>query len=320
MRHGRCGPGPRARARDRTPTPRARCVRRPGAGQGGCAAGKHHFPGFVASEHRSEVLRSRGLEQELAGREIERRQPGRRAPSVDRQQEIVAAALEPVVGEDGAGGDGLDDRAPHEALGELGILHLLADRHAVTEARQPPQVLGRRLDGNTGEGHLRSAAVVARRESEAQFARGELRVVLEHLVEVTHPEEQDGVGVSRLDLAILLHQRCVRLDSWRHGSSTTNGWPPSRVLRRRWACAASSCDAYRPTRTLNRPLVSRTTRASKPITFKRVSISSTCAALFTAMTWTAYVAAGGVGLAWVSPAVVGTAAAGATVAEAQREA
>src|SRR2546426_11146530 len=27
--------------------------------RGGCAAGKHHFPGFVASEHRSEVLRSR---------------------------------------------------------------------------------------------------------------------------------------------------------------------------------------------------------------------------------------------------------------------
>src|SRR2546430_7533088 len=55
------------------------------------------------------LFRSRGLEQELAGREIERRQPGRRAPSVDRQQEIVAAALEPVVGEDGAGGDGLDE-------------------------------------------------------------------------------------------------------------------------------------------------------------------------------------------------------------------
>src|SRR5256886_8169268 len=49
--------------------------------------------------------------------------------------------------------------------------------------------------------------------------------------------------LSCFDLAILLHQRRVRLDARRHGSSTTNGWPPSRVLRRRWACAASSCDA-----------------------------------------------------------------------------
>src|SRR2546430_5734472 len=103
--------------------------------------------------------------------------------------------------------------------------------------------------------------------------------------------------LSCFDLAILLHQRRVRLDARRHGSSTTNGWPPSRVLRRRWACAASSCDAYRPTRTLNKPLVSRTTRASNPITFRRLSISSTCAALFTANTWTAYVAAGDAGFA-----------------------
>src|SRR6266581_282951 len=261
------------------------------------AAGKHELPGFVASEHRGEVLRRHGLEQELAGREIERRNSGGCTPSVDCQQEIVPAALEPVVGEDAAGGDGLHDRTSHEALRELGILHLLADRHAVTEADQPPQVLRRRLDGNAGEGHFRRTAIVPRREGETQFAGGELRVVLEHFVEVTHPEEQDGVGVSCFDLAILLHQRGVRLDARRHGSSTTNGWPPSRVLMRRWACAASSCDAYRPTRTLNKPLVSRTTRASKPITFRRVSISSTCAALFTANTWTAYVAAGDAGFA-----------------------
>src|SRR5207237_10353283 len=131
---------------------------------------------------------------------------------------------------------------------------------------------------------VRRAVVVARGESEPAVPGCGLRFVLEHFVKVSHPEEQDGVRVSRFDLAILLHQRRVRLDSWRHGSSTTNGWPPSRVLRRRWACAASSCVAYRPTRTLKRPLVSRTTRASKPITFRRVSISSTCAALFTAST------------------------------------
>jgi len=67
--------------------------------------------------------------------------------------------------------------ARRTSLGELGILHLLADRHAVSEADQPPQVLGRRLDGNAGEGHLCGATVVARCEGEAQLPGGELRVI-----------------------------------------------------------------------------------------------------------------------------------------------
>src|SRR5207248_661779 len=175
---------------------------------------------------------------------------------------------------------------PRLALGAHGARKREGSRRAAGKHEFPGFVASE----HRGEVLFRRPAIVPRREGETQFASGELRVVLEHLVEVTHPEEQDGVGVSCLDLAILLHQRGVRLDARRHGSSTTNGWPPSRVLRRRWACAASSCDAYRPTRTLNKPLVSRTTRASKPITFRRVSISSTFAALFTANTWTAYVA------------------------------
>src|SRR5256886_922182 len=115
------------------------------------AAGKDEFPGFVASEHRGEGLRRHSLEQELAGGEIERRNSGRCTPSVDCQQEIVPAALEPVVAEDAARGDGFHDRTSHEALRKLGILHLLADRYAVTEADQPPQVLGCRLDGRSEE-------------------------------------------------------------------------------------------------------------------------------------------------------------------------
>ncbi len=205
------------------------------------AAGKHDFPGFVARQGCQEVLRSHGLEQQLAGRQVQCRHPRRCAPSVDRQQEVVPVALEPIVGEDGTGGDGLHHRAPHEAFGELGILHLLADRHAVPQGDQPPQVFGRRLDGHAGEWHLGRAPVVPRGEGESQLPGGEPRVILEHLVEVPHPKKQDGVGVSRLDLAILLHQRRVHLDARRHGSSTTNGWPPSRVLSRRCACAASSC-------------------------------------------------------------------------------
>ena len=41
-------------------------------------------------------------------------------------------------------------------------------------------------------------------------ARGALRVVVEDLVEVAHPIEQQRVGVLRLDAQVLLHHRRVR--------------------------------------------------------------------------------------------------------------
>src|SRR5438034_956697 len=59
---------------------------------------------------------------------------------------------------------------------------------------QPSQVISRRLHGDAGERYLGRAAVIAGREGEAQLARGDLGVVLEHLVEVAHPEKQDGAG------------------------------------------------------------------------------------------------------------------------------
>ena len=113
----------------------------------------------------------------------------------------------------------------------------------MTLGDQTPQVLGSGLHGNAGERDLGGAAVVAAGEREAQLACGELGVVFEHFVEVAHPEEKDGLRMPRLDVAVLLHQGGVGrrgVDPPGHGSSTTNGWPPTRVLSRAWACTASS--------------------------------------------------------------------------------
>ena len=114
---------------------------------------------------------------------------------------------------------------------------------------EPAQVLGGGLDRHAGERDLGGAAVVARREREPELARRELRVVLEHFVEVAHPEEHDGLRIVRLDLAVLLHQgRVGRVGlgdaggrRWRrHDSSTMNGCPPSLVRSRDKARCASS--------------------------------------------------------------------------------
>src|SRR5206468_10357954 len=104
-------------------------------------------------------------------------------------------------------------------------------------------------------------------------------VVLEHLIEVAHPKKEDVLRVASLDVAILLHE--WRLGDSRHGSSTTNGCPPTFALRRCRGRTASSRVAQRPTRPWKKPVESRNTRASNPITSRRVSMSSTWAVLFT---------------------------------------
>src|SRR5690349_12424601 len=279
-----------------------------GTGERGRGARGHHdLEGLVACQGGGEIGGRDGLDQQFTGGQIDCCEPHLGGARVQGEEEIVPAPIQPHVGEAAPARYGLDHLLPHDALRELGILHLLADRHAVPQADQASQVLGSRFHRHAGERHVRRAAVVPRREREAELAGRQPSVVLEHFVEVAHPKEQHGIGVPGLDLAVLLHQGRIRLDARGHDSSTTtNGCPPRRVLRRFCACTASSCVAYRPTRTLNRPLVSRTTRASKPITFNRVSISSTWAALFTASTCTAYVVA----LVWLSPGAGGGAGAG----------
>src|SRR6476619_2727829 len=55
--------------------------------------------------------------------------------------------------------------------------------------------------------YFRRTTIVARRERQAEDAGGRLGVVVEHFVEVAHPEEQDCALMPRLDLPVLLHQR-----------------------------------------------------------------------------------------------------------------
>ena len=47
------------------------------------------------------------------------------------------------------------------------------------------------------------------RERNAEYAAGLDRVLAEGFVKIPYPEEQDGIGMHRLDRIILLHQRCL---------------------------------------------------------------------------------------------------------------
>ena len=213
------------------------------------ARGNDQLGGLVTGEHGFKVRRRNDLEDQLAGRHVQGGDPDGGAARIQCDEVVVAVPREPVVRQHRPRRDRLDDLAAHQALGELRVLDLLADRDTVSVGDEAPEILRGCLDGHPGERYFGGAAVVAGREREPQLARGKPGVVLEHLVEVAHPEEQERVRMSRLDLAVLLHQGRVHA----HGSSTTNGWPPTRARRRCCTCCASSRVAYRPTRTLKKP-------------------------------------------------------------------
>ena len=98
--------------------------------------------------------------------------------------------------------------APDDLLGELRILHLVADRDAVAFSEQSREVALGGVVGNAAHGH--GPFLVPGRELDLQFARGYLGVVVEEFVEVAHPEKEQGVGMLPLGRRELAHDRGER--------------------------------------------------------------------------------------------------------------
>jgi hypothetical protein len=80
----------------------------------------------VPRERRLQVFRRDDFEYQLAGGDVECGDAHGGRARVDGDDVVVATLYQPVVREDGTRRDGLDHRAPHDALGELRILDLLA--------------------------------------------------------------------------------------------------------------------------------------------------------------------------------------------------
>ena len=114
---------------------------------------------------------------------------------------------------------------------------MLAHGYAMSLSHEPPQILGCRLHRNARERYLGGTAVVAGGQRQPEDARCGLGVVIEHLIKIAHPEKQDRILMSRLDLPVLLHQR--RRRTAHRSSSATNPECPC-FFRRANAAAASA--------------------------------------------------------------------------------
>jgi hypothetical protein len=77
----------------------------------------------------------------------------------------------------------------------------------MTELGELAQVPPHRVVGDAAHGDGIFLPLVARGEGQIEDAGRVDRVVIEHLVEVTQPEQHDGVRIPRLDVEVLAHQR-----------------------------------------------------------------------------------------------------------------
>jgi len=106
-------------------------------------------------------------------------------------------------------GDQFDDAALDQPPHLLGVFQLLADGYALARPHQLGQV---GVDGMVGEPRqfdVGCRTVGPPRERNAEYAAGLDRVLAEGFVKIPYPEEQDCIGMHRLDRIILLHQRCL---------------------------------------------------------------------------------------------------------------
>ena len=85
---------------------------------------------------------------------------------------------------------------------------MLADGDLVTAVDELGQVVVQRMVRNAGHRHPLPLSHLAGCEDDVQLPRGDPGIIIEGLVEVAEAKEDNGVGISLLDLKILLSERC----------------------------------------------------------------------------------------------------------------
>ena len=224
------------------------------------------LPGGQAQEFPAQPLHpGGGLEmggREVPGGQVDAGQGHRLPDPANAHQVVVGGLLQQVFVGDRPGSDHLDD-FPAGDPGP-GKLQLLADGDLAPGLEQAPDVA---LHGVIGHAAHRHPAPLG--QGQIQEPGSLHRVLLEHLVEVPQPEEQDAVRMPVLDASVLAHHggcfgHTRRLYLWR--------WNPSRSTGRR-----SRRAPRRPSRLLRlrRPPRRRSRPAPRP--FPRIAArTSTC--------------------------------------------
>ena len=163
---------------------------------------------------------------ELAGRDVHVREAGPCLAERQCGQEVVPLGVEqPRLG-DRAGRDDPRDRAVDQPAAGRRVADLLADRDPVAARDQAGEVAIERLVRDAGQRVPAPLAHLAPGQRDLELARDDLGVLIEGLVEVAHPKEQNRVRVLALEALVLLpDRRPVRPCSCRHRRPDYAAWP-----------------------------------------------------------------------------------------------
>jgi hypothetical protein len=152
----------------------------------------NYLVAVVASE------RSRG---ELAGGDVGEGEAKLLTSGDDGHEVVVTVRAQHAVLNPGPGSDDLGDLPLDEA--SAWFADLIADGYFVAGVEETGGVDIGGVMGDAAHGHLGAFAHFPAGKDDLQDLGREDGVVVEHFVEITEPEENDGVGIAFLDLEVL---------------------------------------------------------------------------------------------------------------------
>ena len=168
--------------------------------------------GTEGCEGRGQRRLARRPDLHLAGGQLDAGDGCGPRPHRHGRQPVGAPGVEEAVLGQGAGGDHPDDVAADDGLGApplrlRRVLHLLADRHLEAGADQLGQIGFGGVDRHAAHGDGLAGVLAAGGQGDAEGRRRLAGVLEEEFIEVAHAEEDEGVGLSRLGLEELGHDR-----------------------------------------------------------------------------------------------------------------
>ena len=152
-------------------------------------------------------------DEELAGADVEEGHAAGLSAEVYGAEEVVLAMVEHRVGHGDAGGDELGDTALDECLRHLRVFELVADGHTFACPDELRQVGVEGVIGEAGHGGALGGpglAVVPPCQGDAENLGSNDGIVGIRLVEIAATEQQQRLGVLRLEVVELFHHRCER--------------------------------------------------------------------------------------------------------------
>ena len=174
---------------------------------------EQHFLGAEMSQRILDVFCVQFRHAELARRDIDVGEPGRVAFLGHGGQVVVLAGAQQARVAGRAGRHDARHFAAHELPGLVRVFDLIADGDAMALGDQLRDVAVGRVARHAAHRDRLALLLVAGGQRDAEVARGDDRVVVEQLVEITEMKQQQGVGYVAFDRVVLPHQRRFGLRS-----------------------------------------------------------------------------------------------------------